>query len=76
MPDSPQSYLVHTHLERFAHGRRIDADSFEDAALEYFASAHPAAEDEVIVVVVREEASGQEQCFRVDLETGQTGPCD
>lgn len=57
-------------------GRAVDEPSPEAAALAYLeAFAHDADEDETVAVIVRDDDTGREQCFRVDLSTGQTAPC-
>lgn len=58
------------------HARPIDEPSPEAAALAYLeAFAHDADEDQTVAVIVRDDDTGREQCFRVDLSTGETAPC-
>ena len=51
--------------------------SFEDAAL-HFLEDHPSVDDagEDVCLFVDDLETGERQCFRIDLETGETGPCD
>ncbi len=73
--DSPPPYVV--RLGSGAGRRALDGSSFEDAALSYLEACHPPADAEGdVVVIVREQASGCEQCFRIELATGNTEPCD
>ena len=56
------------------HVRAFDEATPEAAALAYLEDvAH--APDAAIAIVVRDEDTGREQCFRVDLATGETRPC-
>jgi len=59
------------------HARRLDEPSPEAAAVAYLEDfAHDAdGDDEPVALIVRDETTGREQCFRVDLATGQTEPC-
>ncbi len=74
MAEPEQSYLVRLRPEG---GRRlVSGTSFEDAAVAYLEACHPPADDEgEISLIVRDEASGLEQCFRIELATGRTEPC-
>lgn len=75
MADAEHSYLV--HLKSECGRRRIEGASFEDAALAYLEACHPPADAEgEVSLIVREEISGAEQCFRIDVETGRAEPCD
>ena len=56
------------------HARSVDEANPEAAAVAYLEDfAHDADED--VSVIVRDDDTGREQCFRVDLETGQTEAC-
>ena len=75
MAEAEHSYLV--HLKPQSGRRRVSGTSFEDAALAYLEACHPPADAEgEVSLIVREEGSGAEQCFRIDVETGRTEPCD
>jgi hypothetical protein len=55
----------------------LEGVSFEDAALAFVEARHLAAdgEDEVSLLV-EDRDTGERQCFRIDLESGETAPCD
>ncbi len=56
--------------------RPVDEASPEAAVAAYVEDfAHDADEDETLTLIVRDETTGREQCFRVDLATGATGVC-
>ncbi|WP_414695690.1 DUF5961 family protein, partial [Phenylobacterium sp.] len=55
--------------------RLVEGVSFADAALADLEDRHVEATDEVSVLV-EDCATGERQCFRVDLDTGETAPCD
>ena len=75
MAEPEQSYVVHLRPEG---GRRVvSGTSFEDAALAYLEACHPPPDAEGdVAVIVRDQASGCEQCFRIDVATGRSEPCD
>ena len=54
----------------------VDGVSFEDAALHYLEDRHIEAPDDEVSLLVEDCATGERQCFRVDLSTGETAPCD
>lgn len=80
MPDqtAPQTHRF-TVRARHLHGhhaRVLDEPSPEAAAAAYLEDfAHDPDEDDAVAVIVRDETTGREQCFRVDLTTGETAPC-
>ncbi len=75
MAEPEHSYLV--HLRPGGGRRQVNGTSFEDAAAAYLEACHPPADEEGDVsLIVRDEASGREQCFRIDLDSGRTEPCD
>jgi len=55
---------------------QVEAGSLEDAAFEFVELWHPEpdAEGEVSVMVTDRE-TGQRQCFRIDLGSGDSAPC-
>jgi len=60
----------------FHHARLVEEPTFEAAAIAYvedFPLTVDAGPD--ISVIVRDVDTGQEHCFRIDLETGETAPC-
>lgn len=70
-----QKYVVHRKSDG---GRRaITGRSFEDAALAYLEECHPPADATgEVVLIVRQALSGHEQCFRIEVASGRTEPCD
>jgi len=52
-----------------------EAVSFEDAALR-FAEHWAVAEEGEIAVIVTECGSGRQQCFAIDLGSGDAEPCE
>ena len=67
-------YLV--QLRSDGRRRALSADSFEGAALAYLEACHPPADGEgEVSLIVREEVSGLQQCFRIDVATGRAEPC-
>jgi uncharacterized protein DUF5961 len=69
-------FLVHPAHER-AQGHIVaDAEDFHDAALAYVERWSPAPDDgEEVSLIVCECETGHEQCFRIDLGTGDAEPC-
>jgi hypothetical protein len=77
-PSSPRPFRVHArHIERH-HAHRVLETSFEAAAVAYLEDhAHGLADDggDALSLIVLDLTSGHEQCFRVDLATGEAAPC-
>jgi hypothetical protein len=71
---SVRRFAVHARHEDRHHAKLVVESSFEAAAVAYLENIHFLAEPEVSVVV-RDIESGQEHCFRVDVETGETAAC-
>ena len=58
-------------------GHLVTEISFEAAAVASLESlALPSGGEADVSVIVRDLESGREHCFRLDLETGETAPCD
>lgn len=75
MPFTVRARHLHGH-----HARPLDEPNAEAAAVAYleeFAHDGDAEEngDQTVTVIVRDDDTGREQCFRVDLATGETAPC-
>ncbi|WP_425993973.1 DUF5961 family protein [Caulobacter sp. DWR1-3-2b1] len=59
------------------HARLVNEASFEAAAIAYIEDVHPVTDDgDTVGVIVRDIESGHEHCFWIDLDTGETAPCD
>jgi hypothetical protein len=73
----PRRFIVHAAHEGAHHGHRVEEASFEAAAVAFVERWSPAldADGEVSVVVVDQE-SGRQHCFRIDADTGESGPCE
>lgn len=69
-------FSVHGAAQSTARGRIVEGVSFEDAALSFVEHEHPAADgDGEVSLFVEDCETGERQCFRVDLATGDAGPC-
>jgi hypothetical protein len=69
-------FSVHGAGEPPACGRIVEGVSFEDAALSFIEHEHSAAEaDDDVSLFVEDCETGERQCFRIDLATGEAGPC-
>lgn len=77
MPHDPsRRFSVHGVTEAPSHGHLVEAAGFEDAALHFISDFHPAADaDDEISLFVEDCETGERQCFRIDLESGETAPC-
>jgi hypothetical protein len=81
MPDASDASLqrrfsVHGIEDAPSHGHLVEGLSFEDAAVHYLANLHLEAADDEVSLYVEDCDTGERQCFRVDLSTGDTAPCD
>lgn len=75
MPTTDRAYCVHA-LHDARHAHEVKGDSFEAAALAFVEDWHPAADDEGDVsLIVRDQETGREQCFHIDIDTGAAAPC-
>lgn len=59
------------------HHARPTADATPEAAVAAYLEdfAFDPDDEGVLSLIVRDEDTGREQCFTVDLVTGQTAPC-
>jgi hypothetical protein len=70
------SFTVRARHLHGHHGRALDEATPEAAAVAYLEDfAHDPDEAEAVALIVRDETTGREQCFRVDLATGETAAC-
>ena len=74
--DLQRRFSVHRVEDAPSRGHLVDGASFEDAALQYVEDRHIEAADDEVSLLVEDCATGERQCFRVDLSTGETAPCD
>ena len=57
--------------------RLVEGVSFEDAALHFVEDHSPAPDDgDEVSLYVEDVETGERLCFRIDLESGETAPCD
>lgn len=60
-----------------AHDHAVEAESFTDAALQFVEVWRPEPDEgEAVRIVVRDQASGEEQCFVVELGLADVQPCE
>jgi hypothetical protein len=82
MPGASDGHLqrrfsVHGVAEAPSRGQLVEGLTFEDAALHYIEERHvEAGEDDEVSLFVEDCDTGERQCFRIDLATGDTAPCD
>ena len=72
-------FSVHGVAEAPACAILVEGVSFEDAALHFLAEEHPPADadaDDEVSLFVEDCETGERQCFRIDLATGETAPCE
>jgi hypothetical protein len=68
-------FAVHGVTESASRAHVVEGLTFEDAALHFLDTHHPPAEDDAVRLYVEDCETGEQQCFHIDLETGQTQPC-
>jgi len=70
-------FSVHGAEEAPSRTHLVEGVSFEDAALHFVEDRHPEGEGEgeAVSLFVEDCETGERQCFRIDLETGEAGPC-
>ena len=74
---TPRRYCVHGVAESASRGHVVEEASFEAAALACVEDHHPVGDHgEDVSLYVEDLDSGERQCFRIDLETGEAAPCD
>lgn len=74
---SPRRFSVHGLAEAPSRGQMIAGVSFEDAALRFAEDHHlESRADEDVSLIVEDCETGERQCFRIDLQTGDAAPCD
>jgi hypothetical protein len=75
-PDTDRNFYAHDRRGHRSEGCLIsDADSFHDAAIAYAERAGVADSEGGLSVIVRDCASGEEQCFIVHLDDEEARPC-
>jgi hypothetical protein len=72
-----RQFSVHARHVDSHHAHVVKEASFEAAAIAYIEDfSHFPGDEPEISVIVRDVASGHEHCFRVDLGSGETTPCE
>jgi hypothetical protein len=70
-------FSVHGLDQAPSRGRAVEAINFQDAALAFLdAFGSQTADAEEVSVMVEDCETGERQCFRIELATGETAPCD
>jgi hypothetical protein len=69
-------FSVHGAQEAPSRAQLVEGVSFEDAALHFVEDRHPEGDGAEVSLLVEDCETGERQCFRIDLETGEAGPCD
>ncbi len=76
-PETRRLFSVHAVHEGAGASHTVEGESFEDAAVNFVETWHPAeSADGDVSVIVRDARSGHEHCFLVEVATGAAGPCD
>jgi len=58
------------------HARVVEELTAEAAAVAYLEDfGHDPDDEDTVSLIVRDDATGREQCFQADLATGRTEPC-
>ena len=66
-------FAVHGTDEPQTRSRLVEDKTFEAAALQFAEDHH--GDGEIVSVIVEDCESGERQCFRIDLDSGEAGPC-
>ena len=75
--DETRDYSVHAADEGRGRSHRVQGTSFEDAAFAFVERWAPAPDaDGDVAVIVEDAETGARHCFRIDLGSGETAPCD
>lgn len=74
--EETRKFSVHARHVDSHHARVLEEKSFEAAAVAYVEDFHPAVDqDNEVSVIVRDVDSGDQHCFKIDLDSGETAPC-
>jgi hypothetical protein len=68
-------FSVHGTEEAPSRAHLVEGVSFEDAVLHFVEDRHLAVDGDEVSLLVEDCETGERQCFRIDLETGEAGPC-
>ena len=71
-----RSFSVHAADEAPSRSHRVEGTSHMDAALQFVEEQHPPADlFGEAAVMVEDCETGERQCFRIDLGSGEAAPC-
>jgi hypothetical protein len=70
-----RNFSVHGVDEAPSRGCLVEGLTFEDAALHFLTDRHLDDGGDV-ALIVEDCETGERQCFRIDLATGETAPCE
>lgn len=68
-------FCVHDVHEAANRAQMVEGLTFEDAALHFVEDYHPSAPDDEVSLSIEDIATGERQCLRIDLESGEAQPC-
>ena len=73
-----RKFSVHARHEDCRKAVVVEDVSFDSAALSYLEELPPILhrDEHEVSVIVRELGGGREHCFRIDLHSGDTAPCE
>jgi hypothetical protein len=70
-------FSVHGVEDAPARALLVEGRNFEDAALSFVEHQHLEQDgDQAVSLLVEDCDTGERQCFRIDLATGEAAPCD
>lgn len=72
---APRRFSVHGVEDAPARAHIVQGASFEDAAMHFVQDRHPQGDGDEVSLFVEDCETGERQCFRIDLDTGEAGPC-
>ncbi len=68
-------FCVHDVHDAASRAHLVEGLTFEDAALHFVEDYHPSAEDDEVSLSVEDVETGERQCLRIDLQSGEAQPC-
>jgi hypothetical protein len=72
----PRRFTVHAEGEAPARNFLVEGVSHADAAMQFVEDQHPPGDlFGEAAVMVEDCETGERQCFRIDLGSGETAPC-
>lgn len=68
-------FCVHDVHDAADRAHLIEGLTFEDAALHFVADYPPSVDGDEIRLFIEDLESGDRQCLRIDLQSGDAAPC-